>query len=163
MSFLKRFFLPELNSQFLLRVIVVSFASYLVFTFLLIPLKIRGKSMEPTYHDGSYALCWRPKYGYTSFKRFDVVTVRLAGRHVMLLKRIIAFAGESLEFRHGVLFINSRQIDEPYVQFNSDWNLLPRTVAEGKVYVIGDNRGLDMKRHVFGQVNMQRIVGGVVP
>jgi signal peptidase I len=142
---------------------LVALVSYLVFSFVLIPLKIRGKSMEPTYHDGSFAFCWRGKYIFSKPQRFDVVAVRLAGNHVMLLKRIVAFAGETVEFRGGQLFVNDSRLDEPYVRLNARWNLPPRKIATGKVYVVGDNRGGAMERHRFGQVSSLRIVGGVVP
>ena len=69
--------------------------------------------------------------------RFEVVAVRFAGKRVMLLKRIVAFAGETVEFQDGKLYINGREINEPYVTYRSNWNLPERTVKPGKVYVHG--------------------------
>ncbi|RUM35331.1 MAG: signal peptidase I [Desulfobulbus sp.] len=161
-SLLRQFFYPSMNKRFFLRLALVSLVSYLVFGYLLLPLRIEGVSMEPTYHDGSFAFCWRLNYVLSSPQRFDVVAVRFAGRHVMLLKRIIALPGETLEYRHGKLYINAQLLEEPYVSYNSQWNLPERTVAPGKVYIIGDNRGVPMERHKIGQVSMKRIVGGVV-
>ncbi len=119
--------------------------------------------MEPTYTDGSFAFCWRPNYLFSKIERLDIVTVRFSGRSVMLLKRVIALPGDTLEFREGLLYLNGKQIDEPYVQHRSLWNLAPRTIAPGHVYVVGDNRATAMSRHVFGQVTVERIVGGVFP
>ena len=79
----------------------------------------------------------------------------------MLLKRIIALPGETVAFRQGVLYVNGIRIEEPYVHHHSDWDLAPRKVAPGHIYVVGDNRGTSMARHRFGQVVMDRIVGGV--
>lgn len=95
-------------------------------------------------------------------KRADVVAIRFSGTRVMLLKRVIAVEGETLEFRKGLLYINGLHTLEPYVRHQSDWNLTPRTVAPGHVYVIGDNRGMSMDSHQFGEVSMLRIVGGVL-
>lgn len=81
----------------------------------------------------------------------------------MLLKRIVALEGETVEFRKGLLYVNGSVISEPYVQFSSDWDLPPREVAPGHVYVVGDNRGTSMDRHRFGEIDMTRIVGGVFP
>jgi signal peptidase I len=119
--------------------------------------------MEPTYHDHSFAFCLRLKYLINPPQRFDVVGVRFAGNKVMLMKRIVALEGESLEFRGGLLYVNGTILDEPYVQYRSDWDLPPRTVSPGHVYVVGDNRGTSMARHQFGEVNSKRIVGGIVP
>lgn len=81
----------------------------------------------------------------------------------MLLKRVVALPGETVEFRNGFLYVNGNVIEEPYVHHRSDWELPPRTVAPGHVYVVGDNRGTSMARHQFGAVNMDRIIGGVFP
>ncbi len=161
-GFVQRFLFPSLTRRFFIRILLVALASYLVFGYLLIPLRIQGISMEPTYQDGSFAFCWRPKYLLSPPERFDVVAVRYAGRHVMLLKRIVALEGETIEFRQGDLYVNDTLIPEPYVMHHSSWDLPPRRVAPGKVYIVGDNRGTLMKRHRFGQVNMNRIVGGVI-
>ncbi|MFT5700728.1 MAG: signal peptidase I [Desulforhopalus sp.] len=157
------FFLPSLNKRFFIRVVLLGLASYVVFGHLLIPLRIQGQSMEPSYHDRSFAFCWRLQYVLRQPEHYDVVTVRFAGRKVMLLKRIVALQGETVEFRKGLLFVDGKVITEPYVHYRSDWNLPPRTVASGHVYVVGDNRGTSMARHQFGEINMDRIVGGVIP
>jgi signal peptidase I len=160
---IRRFFFPALNKRFFLRLLLLSLACYIIFGHLLIPLRIQGMSMEPTYQDGSYALCWRLQFLFSAPKRFDVVTVRFSGRRVMLLKRIVALAGETVEFRKGLLYVNGNRVEEPYVHYRSDWQLPQRTIAPGHIYVVGDNRGTSMARHQFGEVNMNRIVGGVLP
>jgi signal peptidase I len=161
-SLIHRFFFPSLNKRFFIRLILVALTCYLIFGHLLIPLRIEGLSMEPTYHDGSFAFCWRPQYLFSSPERFDVVAVRFSGRRVMLLKRIVALPGETVEFREGELYVDGNIIEEPYVHHRENWELPPRTVAPGHVYVVGDNRGTPMSHHKFGEINMNRIVGGVL-
>ncbi len=162
-SLVRKFFFPAFNKRYFIRLTLLGLVCYVIFGHILIPLRIQGLSMEPTYHDRSFAFCWRPQYLLTPPERFDVVTVRFSGRKVMLLKRIVALQGETVEFRKGLLYVNGNLIDEPYVRFRSNWDLPPRTVAPGHVYVVGDNRGTSMARHRFGEVNMHRIVGGVFP
>jgi len=156
------FFLPSVNKKYILRIGLVGLSCYLIFSYLFVPLRIEGRSMEPAYSDGSLSLCWRIKYLYSDIERFDVVTVRFSGRSVMLLKRVIALPGETARFRAGQLYINDKSVDESYVYHSFPWNLPVRRVAENHVYVIGDNRGEDMSLHRFGQVNINRIVGGVI-
>ncbi len=145
-----------------LRLLAVALSAYLLFGHLLIPLRIQGQSMEPTYMDGGFNFCWRLHYLFSQPQRGDVIAIRFAGRRIMLLKRIVALAGETVEFRNGVLFVNHKKVNEPYVRYPSAWNLQPRQVAPGNVYVIGDNRSVPIDRHHFGQVAEKRIVGGVV-
>ena len=77
----------------------------------------------------------------------------------MLLKRVVALEGEEVEFRKGRLFLNGKEIDEPYLKYRGNWELPPRRVEKGNVYVIGDNRGVPMKNHTFGQTPINRILG----
>lgn len=115
--------------------------------------------MEPTYHDSSINFTWRLHYLFNEPERYDIVTVRFAGNKVMLLKRVVAVAGETVEFKNGTLKINGKKIDEPYVRYPCDWNLEPRLVEEGNVYVVGDNRNMPLKYHSFGQTSIKRIMG----
>ncbi|MEN8198550.1 MAG: signal peptidase I [Thermodesulfobacteriota bacterium] len=156
------FFFPSLNRRYLIRLILLGLVCYLLFGYLLIPLRIQGQSMEPTRKDGSFGLCWRLQYRFSSPEHGDIVTVRFAGRRVMLLKRVVALAGETVEFRQGFLYRNGVAVEEAYVRFRSAWDLPPRTVAAGHVYVVGDNRGTPMARHRFGQIRTDRIVGGLL-
>jgi signal peptidase I len=158
----RKFFLPTWNRGYIVRLVLVGLICYVVFGHLLLPLRIQGVSMEPTYHDGSFAFCWRLKYFFSVPERFDVVTVRFSGRRVMLLKRIVAFEGETVEIRAGDLLVNGKIIEEPYVRFRAEWDLPPRLVSAGHIYVIGDNRGSSIDRHRFGAVKLTRIVGGVL-
>ena len=156
----RRFFFPTLTPAYLLRVSILAISAYISFGFICIPLAIRGKSMEPTYHDGSLTFCCSLKYSFHGLERHDVVFIRLAGRGVMLLKRVVALEGEEVEFRRGRLFVDGKEINEPYIRDREDWNLPPRRVEEGHVYVVGDNRRVPISEHYFGQTPVRRIAGG---
>ncbi len=115
--------------------------------------------MEPTYHDGSINFTWRLHYLLNEPERYDIVTVRFAGKKVMLLKRVVALAGETVEFKNGKLLVNGKKIEEPYVRYPCNWDLEPRLVEEGNVYLVGDNRNMPLKQHTFGQTSIKRIMG----
>ncbi|MFC2092025.1 signal peptidase I [Elusimicrobiota bacterium] len=156
---LKNFFIPEITSSYLIRVSLIVFISYIFFGHICIPFRIRGKSMEPTYNDGGFNFCWRPAVMFFKPARFDIVAIRLSGNKVMLLKRIVAFEGETVEFDKGRLLINGKEISEPYVKYAYNWSLPARIVKQGNVYVLGDNRNMPMENHVFGQTSIRRIAG----
>ena len=153
------FLFPKLTPRFLLRMLLIGIGAYVFFGHICIPMRVQGRSMEPTYHDSSFNFCWRPAFIFRDPKRHDVVLVRFAGRRVMLLKRVAALEGEWLEFRHGRLFINGQKLDEPYVHYPSNWNLKPRLIEKGAVYVLGDNRSVPVGNHYFGQTSIKRIEG----
>jgi signal peptidase I len=159
LSKIRGFFLPRLTPGFLLRVAGVGLSAYLFFGHVCTPLVVKGRSMEPAHQDGSFTLCWRLNYLFSKPRRHDRVAVRLAGSSVVLLKRVVALEGERVEFRNGRLFVNENPVDEPYLRSPCHWNLPPRTVEQGSVYVVGDNRSMEMEDHAFGQASLKRIIG----
>ena len=156
---MRQFFFPSLTPKFLIRVSAVALFAYLFFGHICTPRLIKGKSMEPTYQNGSFNFCWKWRYLFLKPKRCEVVAVRFAGSKVMLLKRVVALEGERVEFRQGKLFVDAKEMDEPYVHYPCHWNLPPRKVEKDCLYVVGDNRNMPIENHFFGQASMKRIVG----
>lgn len=156
----RRFFFPTFTPAYLLRVSILAISAYIFFGFISIPLAVRGKSMEPTYPDGGFNFCWSLKYSFRGLERHDVVFIRLAGPRVMLLKRVVALEGEEVEFRKGRLLVDGREISEPYLRDRGDWDLPPRRVEKGNIYVVGDNRRVPITEHYFGQTPVGRVAGG---
>lgn len=157
---LRKLIFPDLTKAYLIRLCLVSAAAFCLFRYLLLPIHIHGSSMEPAYQDNSFNFCFKLRFFFSPPKRFDVVGIRLAGESVILLKRVVALAGETLEIQNGKLYVGGKRIYEPHLKFPSDWDLPPRMVKPDHVYVIGDNRSVPIKSHVFGQTQLSRIVGG---
>lgn len=151
---------PRFTRKYIIRLVCVIIAAYLFFAFLCIPLIIKGASMVPTYPALGFNFCWTPMYMFSQPKRQNVVIVRFVGTKIMLLKRIVAFEGETVAFKDGKLYINGSELYEPYVKYPCDWNLPERTVQKGNVYVIGDNRSMPIETHEFGETSIKRIAGG---
>jgi len=158
-SRIRRFFFPSLTPRFLIRVCFVAVFAYLFFGHVLLPIRIQGTSMEPTYRNGGINFCWKLRYLFSKPERHDVVAVRFAGNRVMLLKRVVALEGEQIEFRDGKLFVDGEEIPEPYVVYPCTWNLPPRRVEKGSVYVVGDIRNMPLEHHYFGQTTLKRVIG----
>ncbi len=158
-SFFKNFFFPKVTRTFFIRVGLVAAIAFVTFRFIVVPAKIQGKSMEPTYHDGSFIL-YLPWMRYLKEPEInDIVLVRLAGNRVMLIKRIVALPGDTVEWKDGALIRNGNSVNEPYVDFNENWTLDKVEVPENNVYVVGDNRGMPLENHDFGYTTQKRIAG----
>ena len=156
----KNFIIPHVNRRFIIRLIAVVAGAYIFFGHICIPTWIRGASMVPTYPERGFTFCWTPAYWFSEPERGDIVIIRMAGKKVMLLKRVIALEGDTVSFQHGVLHVNGEAQAEPYVTHRSrDWNMQRRKVKSGHVYLIGDNRGMAMEEHTFGQTSKKRIKG----
>ena len=155
---ISHFYVPKLDGPFLVRIITIVAIGYVVFGFILIPEIIVGASMEPTYFRRGFTFCWRGKYLFSKPKRGDIVIIRYTDK-VSLLKRIIALPGDTIFIRKGTLYLNGVAQGEDYVKNPCDWNLPPRTIAPGHVYVIGDNRSMSIRKHKFGEIKYKYIHG----
>ncbi|MBI2220836.1 MAG: signal peptidase I [Acidobacteria bacterium] len=143
----------------LIRVGVLVVVSIAVFGWVLVPVRTYGPSMLPTYASGSFHIVNRSAYGYRGPARGDVVAVRLAGWRVVYVKRIIGLPGERIAIRDGIVFVDGRAIDEPYVVRRGEWNVPELTLGPDEFFVVGDNRGMRMDQHEFGRVKRERIAG----
>ena len=117
--------------------------------------------MEPTFRNNTFTLSFRLRYILKKPQRGDIVTIAWFGRRE-LLKRVVAVAGDTVEFRNGVLVINGEEQNEPYVKLPCSWSRAPVTVRDGYCFAVGDNRSQDMPEHVFGEIKLERITGGVL-
>ena len=155
----KNFLFPRLTPRLLLRMAAVATASSLLFYFVLVPVRLKGRSMEPTLRDGSLHFIFAGSYVFSDPRPGDVVGIRLAGRRVILLKRVVAAGGETVSFRDGVLFVDGKPRAEKYPVTECDWNYPERKIGPGDFFVVGDNRSVPIEHHDFGEVPAKRIMG----
>jgi len=154
----KNFFLPRLTGRFFLRLAIVIAVAIVVCKYLLIPCVVSGSSMEPTFGSNGFNFCWRGAYWFKKPRVGDVVVIKYDDKFYFL-KRIVAVAGDVVEFRNGSLYVNGKLCSEPYVKLPSDWNMAPLKVENGKYYVVGDNRSMPISKHQHGAVLARRIIG----
>ena len=143
----------------LIRSVILIVSAFVVFGWLLIPMRLSGISMEPTYHDGAFNFANRAAYWFHAPTRGDVVAIRMAGPRVMYVKRIIAMPGERIEIVNGTVLINGIALAEPTVVRRARWNRAVVTVGPDEYFVVGDNRSMRIENHEMGQVSRARIVG----
>jgi len=155
----RAFLLPRPTRRLALRAALAAAAAFLVFRFVARPALVVGESMEPTYsaRGFNFVLPRAVRSGWPA--RGDVVVLRWAGERKELLKRVIAFEGETVEWRGGACVVNGAPLDEPYVKRPCDWTRRPLVVSPGCVYVVGDNRSMPMETHAGGEIDRSRIVG----
>jgi len=151
------------NPRFtLVRILVFVATCFVVFKFILLPLRVSGISMEPTYHDRSINFLNRLAYLTHEPQRGDVVSIRYAGPHVVLMKRIVGLPGETIAFVNGKIFINGALLAEPYEKSPCDWTLPPEKIGLNEYYVVGDNRVMPPDDHFHGRAERWRILGKVL-
>ena len=153
------FFIPKLNCRFIIRLALVIIICIVLFSYILEPCFIKGKSMQPTYPAVGFTFCNRLAYRNKLPARGDIIILSYAGKK-LLLKRVIGLPGETIKIVDGIIYINGEKLDEPYVKKRGGhWFLRPRKVKKNHIYVIGDNRSMPLEKHIFGQISTKRIHG----
>lgn len=161
-SVLSRIVFGRNPKRTLIRAGVLVAVCLIVFNFVLLPIKIDGPSMLPTYKSKGINFVNRLAYLRHEPQRGDVVAVRFSGPHAMLMKRIVGLPGETVWFRHGILYVNGEPLDEPYVKFPCDWDRPPRVLSADEYFVVGDNRSTDIESHYHGAAERKRILGKIL-
>jgi signal peptidase I len=147
-----------------IRILALVAVCVLAREFVLLPVRIKGPSMEPTYREGSINFVNRLAYLRSEPKRGDVVFIRLSNPSIlppsfMFMKRIVGLPGETLQFHDGHVLINGRILEEPYVQYRWNWEAEPVTLGPDQYYVVGDNRSMPEMLHEEGRPRRDHIVG----
>ena len=141
-----------------IRVLVLALVSFVTFGWILIPIRAEGVSMQPTYQSGTLHLVNRLAFLFRPPARGDVVAIRLAGPHVLYVKRVVGLPGERLKISAGQLYVNGVSLDEPYVRIRRSWEMEEVTLTPREYLVIGDNRG----QSDLGRVDVGKIASMVV-
>ncbi len=77
-----------------------------------------------------------------------------------LIKRVIAVEGQTVEIKGNQVLVDGVAIDEPYLPegvYMSDMEARP--LAEGELWMMGDNRNESSDSRVFGPISEESVVG----
>ncbi len=79
------------------------------------------------------------------------------------VKRVLALPGEVVEGRNGRVFVNGREVVEPYLPAGMTTDDFPPVrVPAGQLWVMGDNRRNSADSRVFGPIRASSVVGRAI-
>src|SRR5437016_11797434 len=116
---------------------------------------VHGDSMLPTYRDGQMVLVNRLAGGAGTWRRGDVVLVRVGND--VLIKRVSKLPGETLSRMESEQFTRSSMWFEPTKDQAN-----PLRVPPGSLVVLGDNKAVSDDSRAFGPVPFKDVTGIVV-
>ena len=142
-------------------------ACVVLFVFFIRVIDVRGTSMNPTLQNQDKmlvsSLFYSPDAGDIVVFKKDSYDPDKA-----LVKRIIATEGQevNIDFDRGIVYVDGFAIEEPYIAEPTTTKIDfigPRTVPEGCVFVLGDNRNMstDSRKEEIGMVDERLIIGKV--
>ena len=136
-----------------------------IIVFLYQPVKVEGTSMAPLLSDQERIFINKFVYRFEDIHRGDVVVFWYPlDRSKSFIKRVIGLPGETVDIRHGQLYVNGQLIPEPYVppQYTDVTDFGPVRVPKDSYFVMGDHRISSNDSRVFGPVASQFIYGRAV-
>ncbi len=159
----------------------------LIKTFLLQAFYIPSASMEPTLRVGDRVLVNKLVYRFHPPRRGDVIVFEdpnptaEADRGALsdfwhwlteglgvssnpekdFIKRVVALPGETIEIKNGRVFIDGKEIEEPYLHpFRDMQDFEPVRVPPDRLFVMGDNRAnSNDSRRSLGYIPSDNVVG----
>lgn len=144
-------------------VFVAAILLALTLVFVAEPVRVSSDSMSPTFHSGDHVLVQKIGARAQHPHRRDIIAFHLPGSSELLIKRVVAIAGDSVGIADGVLVVNRHPLREAFV----DYNLMDATyfgpvrVPANAVFTMGDNRSNSFDSRRFGPVRTNDIVGRV--
>jgi signal peptidase I len=82
-----------------------------------------------------------------------------SGFRLRFLGRIVGLPGETVEVRHGRVFLDDQELSEPYLKGSLAINMSSITIPAGHFLILGDDRSLPPGDYGGGIVPQQRIRG----
>ncbi len=131
------------------------------------PSQIEGESMEPTLKDGQLIFCSAALKG--RIEKGDIITAIISPKanvpkkyliedgKLNIIKRVIGAPGDTLEIRDNAVYVNHKQIEEPYLNEPMKTRDCICKLKEDEWFVMGDNRNHSLDSRAFGAVRTEEI------
>ncbi len=147
-----REFMTDLLEMLLISIVIV----FLLRIFVLMPVVVDGRSMEPLLTNGdrgfSFVITRR-----ISLERFDIVIVENEKTDGKLVKRIIGMPGETIRCSGNRIYIDGELLEQPFLQdvYTSDFEYV---LAEDEYFCLGDNRDVSRDSRYYGPFRDKEIL-----
>jgi signal peptidase I len=151
-------------------VIVALLLAFLIRVFIAEPRYIPSESMFPTLETGDRLVVEKVGYKFHPPAKGEIIVfepptkLRLLGyeKNQAFIKRAIATGGETVAIKNGVVYVNNQPLVEDYIAAPPEYDLLPVTVPEGQLFVMGDNRNNSNDSHIWGFLPVENVIGHAI-
>ena len=144
------------------EMLILAVVLYVAINSVSVRVRVDGFSMRPTLEDGEFVLVNKLSYYLGDVQRGDIIVFHYPRNpDEELIKRVVGLPGESVSVQGSQVYVNDELLDEPYIAaaplYSGEW-----TVAEGHLFVLGDNRNDSSDSHSWGQLPFDEVIGKAV-
>lgn len=123
---------------------------------------VNGPSMQPNFQDKQILLVDKLSYLTRQPRRGEAVILKFPGdpEKTRYIKRIVGMPGETLAIQSNKVYIDGKELDEPYIP--SDFLTEPNMeikIGQNEYFVMGDNRENSNDSRVFKTVERRFLIG----
>ena len=156
------------NLQILLIALVLAI---LIRLFIAEPRYIPSDSMEPTLQIGDRLVVEKLSYRLHPPQTGDIIVFQPPMQFQeqfgflpdkAFIKRVIGTAGDRVQVRDGVVYLNDQPLREPYIAEPPAYQMPSLQVPADSLFVMGDNRNNSNDSHVWGFLPQQNVIGRAV-
>ena len=137
----------------------------LMVVFVVQPVKVEGTSMEPRLNSQDRIFVNKIVYSFFQISRGDIVVFWYPKNVAKsFIKRVIGLPGETVEIRSGVVFVDGRELVEPYIpsEYFDFKSFAPKVISDENYFVLGDHRNSSNDSRIWGLVPKQNVFGEAV-
>jgi signal peptidase I len=159
--------------ELVFALIVALLLTWSLKTFVIEPFEVPSGSMETTIMTNDKILCDKISYNFVDIQKGDIVVFAdkvVDGR--ILVKRVIATGGQTVDLKDGHVYVDENPLYEPYThgaatnpltqRYNNATIDYPYKVPVGYIWVMGDNRGNSADSRYFGPILEDAVYGKAI-
>jgi signal peptidase I len=155
--------------EWIKALVVAAALVFLIRWLIFAPFVVDGPSMQPNFYTGERLIVNKLIYDFRKPHRGEVIVFH-ATPEKDYIKRVIALPGETVRVEGDNVYINGKVLDEAYIreaveeakQRGGSYNIRnfqEKTVPEGAIFVMGDNRSNSQDSRDIGFIEYKKIVG----
>lgn len=151
--------------RWLKEIFFATLTAVLIIVFLIQPVRVEGNSMQPRLYDNERVFVNKFLYRVSDIKRGDIVVFWYPGNtSKSFIKRIIGLPGETVEIKSGLVRLDGKPYEEPYVppKFEDRSDFGPVRIPENHYFVMGDHRNTSNDSRSWGALSANLIFGKAI-
>lgn len=139
-------------------IFIVFMVIWLMLRFVTPITRVEGSSMMNTLQNTEMGLTTKIN---TTPERGDIVIVRSKiNKNEQWIKRVIGLPNETISCKDGVVYVNGKVLEEPYLAdgMNDTSDFGPVTLESDEYWLMGDNRPISADSRMFGPFRQKDII-----
>lgn len=146
--------MKKIIKENLFFILMIIFCIIFLFNFRII--RVSGNSMDITLADKELHFAQLHK----EINKNDIIVADSKLLDCIIIKRVIAVPGDTIEIKNNILYVNGMRLEEDYIKEDMiTEDIEEYTLKDDEYFVCGDNRNHSTDSRVIGPIKKDDIIG----